>query len=133
MTTTALQRGADLNTGQYEFVTCGECGIEWGMPHKLYEVRLVDLAPFWCPLGHNRHFVAGKSELQVERERATRYETWLANRDEDLRVERASHAATKGKLTKAKKRTANGVCPCCQRTFVQLSRHIATKHPEYPT
>jgi hypothetical protein len=24
------------------------------------------------------------------------------------------------------------VCPCCQRSFQNLSRHMKTKHPEYP-
>lgn len=28
-------------------------------------------------------------------------------------------------------RAAAGVCPCCNRTFEQLGRHMTTKHPEY--
>jgi hypothetical protein len=26
---------------------------------------------------------------------------------------------------------ANGVCPCCNRTFQNLARHMAGKHPDY--
>jgi hypothetical protein len=40
-------------------------------------------------------------------------------------------AVYKGKHTQLKKRVANGVCPCCHRSFVALRRHIETKHPEF--
>jgi hypothetical protein len=29
-------------------------------------------------------------------------------------------------------RIGNGVCPCCNRSFTNLRRHMTTKHPEYP-
>jgi hypothetical protein len=45
--------------------------------------------------------------------------------------ERKSHAATKGHLTRTKKRAASGVCPCCRRSFKQLRRHMQNKHPVY--
>lgn len=38
--------------------------------------------------------------------------------------------AAAGQITKLKKRVGNGVCPCCNRTFQNLLRHMATKHPE---
>lgn len=37
----------------------------------------------------------------------------------------------RGVVTKTKNRIGKGVCPCCNRTFVELARHIATKHPDY--
>lgn len=49
-----------------------------------------------------------------------------------LESERRAHAATKGQLTKTKKRIANGVCPCCNRSFANLERHMAGQHPDYP-
>lgn len=30
-----------------------------------------------------------------------------------------------------RRRTAAGVCPCCNRSFVQLARHMKTKHPDH--
>lgn len=33
--------------------------------------------------------------------------------------------------TRAKKRAATGTCPCCGRSFVQLRRHMAAKHPDH--
>jgi hypothetical protein len=29
------------------------------------------------------------------------------------------------------KRVGNGVCPCCNRTFEDLARHMKVKHREY--
>lgn len=37
------------------------------------------------------------------------------------------------KALEIKKRVGNGVCPCCNRTFENLSRHMSCKHPEYKT
>lgn len=37
----------------------------------------------------------------------------------------------KGEVTKLKKRIANGVCPCCKRSFCNLAAHMKTQHPEY--
>jgi hypothetical protein len=45
-----------------------------------------------------------------------------------------SHAATKGHVTRKKRqleRVASGVCPCCNRSFVNLRRHMKTQHPEF--
>lgn len=40
-------------------------------------------------------------------------------------------AAQKGVTTRIKNRIANGVCPCCQRTFKNLARHMKGQHPNY--
>lgn len=38
---------------------------------------------------------------------------------------------TKGVVTRTRNRIANGVCPCCDRSFTNLQRHMASKHPDY--
>lgn len=40
-------------------------------------------------------------------------------------------SAIKGVATRIKRRVSAGVCPCCNRTFQCLARHMATKHPDY--
>lgn len=109
-------------------VTCW-CGMHHAVPRVMYEhqQRCHDnrrnVPDIYCPLGHT-HVPAGEAQVeQLQRK--------LANRDEDLRAERAAHAATKAKLTKTTKRVQGGVCPCCDRSFVQLARHMKTKHPDY--
>lgn len=44
---------------------------------------------------------------------------------------RKSRDGMKGALTKVKNRISKGVCPCCNRTFADLQRHMTTKHPKY--
>ena len=34
------------------------------------------------------------------------------------------------KAEKQLKRVHNGVCPCCNRSFQNLQKHMKTKHPE---
>ena len=46
-------------------------------------------------------------------------------------AEQRAHSATKGQLTRARKRAANGVCPCCHRSFENVARHVAKQHPDF--
>ena len=116
-------------------MTCW-CGINHAVPEDLrdYQRRQHDdgreVISIYCPLGHT-HVPAGKSEAQKLRERLER------ERDHSARVAaardqaEASARAYKGAATRARKRAAAAVCPCCKRSFVQLRRHMAAKHPDY--
>lgn len=120
-------------TGELTVTSCW-CGMTYAIPKDLYDHMLhkrnnnLRQPDTYCPLGHT-WVISGKSELDIEREKAKRLERSLANREEDLRAERASHIATKGVLTKTRKRAAKGVCQHCHRSFVNMARHVATKHP----
>jgi len=46
-------------------------------------------------------------------------------------AERRSKNAIKGHHTRTKKRVAAGVCPCCNRSFENLGRHMKHQHPDY--
>lgn len=84
----------------------------------------------YCPLGHVWEF-SGKSQVEKEREhREATQARYQALRDQ-LDAEERSHAVTKGQLTKAKKRIGKGVCPCCNRHFTNVERHMATQHPKH--
>lgn len=54
---------------------------------------------------------------------------WLEQHGQSLQL--ASYA--RGQLTKLKRRVSNGVCPCCNRSFADLHRHMTEKHPDYLT
>jgi hypothetical protein len=116
-------------------VTC-TCGINFAIPDTLHGQMLDHRASdpgrtvsVYCPLGHQWHFV-GKSEAEKQRERAEAAERRAKATRDLLAAEERSHAATKGNLTKVKKRVANGVCPHCNRTFANVQRHMKSKHPE---
>ncbi|WP_032375983.1 hypothetical protein [Rhodococcoides fascians] len=109
---------------------CCACGINFAMGETYQRRRMEDHRSFYCPSGHAQSY-RGKSEAEKLRERNERLAQQLASREEDLRAERVRHSSTKGQLTKSKKRAAAGVCPCCNRTFQNVSRHVAGQHPEF--
>jgi hypothetical protein len=84
----------------------------------------------YCPLGHKWVF-SGEGEAA----RVKRQLEWAQQREGRLAAERdqakASARAQKGAATRARRRAAAAVCPCCKRSFVQLRRHMETKHPDY--
>lgn len=114
-------------------MVCGKCGITFAMPDELREACLRDHSKSWyCPNGHSRVFV-GQTTAEKAQERANALARQLASREDDLRCERLSHRATKGQLTKVRKRAAHGVCPVpsCQRSFANVERHVASQHPDF--
>ena len=109
--------------------TCIECGILFAMPADYIKTRQETGKSFYCPNGHSMVYGKGtatalREQLKDAEERARRLAAQLVSATDQLQ-------ATKKELQRHKKRTANGVCPCCNRSFVQLQRHMKTKHPEY--
>ncbi len=115
------------------------CGIVHAIPEDLdtYQRRQsedgIRQESIYCPLGH-QYIRASKTKAQ--REAADRL-AWAKASDarasalqDQLLAERRQHAATKGKLTKMRKRIAAGVCPCCNRSFKQVRQHMERQHPD---
>lgn len=124
-------------TETYTLLDCGECGTPFAFPAAFVQRRREDHRTWYCPNGHTRWFPE-KTDVELalekrdrERERAERLQAQLKRREVDLQNERKQHSSTKGELTKARKRAANGVCPCCHRTFKQVDAHMKRQHPEY--
>lgn len=117
-----------------EFHTCGECGIRFGAPKTFFDARRADSKMSWhCPNGHVRVFRESEADkLRRERDRlkqeTARLEQGIQWQREQREAAERRVSAARGQITKLKKRAANGVCPCCNRTFVDLQRHMATKH-----
>lgn len=115
---------------------CYSCGVTFAMPADLRARRLEDHRNFWCPNGHSQHYV-GKTEAQKAEEQAERYKVQrdnmtrqLAQADQRLAEAKRSHAATKGQLTRAVKRSEKGVCLHCNRHFVNVEKHMRGQHQE---
>lgn len=119
---------------------CCSCGVHFGMTKETYKIFRDNHKDFSCPFGHLQHYT-GKSEseqLNDERKKIQQLEKSLKYTQESrdyYQQKNEDHKnalrATKGVVTKMKNRVANGVCPCCTRTFTNLKRHIADKHPNY--
>lgn len=111
-------------------MVCGGCGVTFAMPQRLRDKRLNDHKNFYCPNGCCRHFVGETREESLEKQlrNANSRNAHLADQ---LDSAKRSRDAYKGHLNRTKKRVKNGVCPCCNRTFQDLARHMETKHPRF--
>jgi hypothetical protein len=117
---------------------CYKCGVAFGLPTELYETakRKGPDRTFYCPNGHGQSYIKSEADkLREELANEKRRRQWA---EEDARRQRQdaehfkkSRDAYKGSVTKLKKRAAAGMCPCCNRHFVNLERHMATKHPSF--
>lgn len=104
---------------------CWECDIWFAIPDSFAAKKGELGTPFYCPNGHSLRYGRTVKD-QLERERQAHQATRDLLRHEERRL-----IATRGHLTRHKRRAQAGVCPCCNRTFQQLARHMKTKHPEF--
>ena len=110
-------------------VTCKSCGVTHAIPRVLLEGKVQTGGYYYCPNGHQWGWGESeadrlKKELTQEQKRNSQMKTEL------LRVQDQLEASER-EAKRLKQRVANGVCPCCKRSFVQLHRHMKTKHPGY--
>ncbi len=92
--------------------TCPYCQCSWGFANKGENARL-------------------KRELEESR---VHRNNEIARHDQtkaELRETELRRRAEKGAKTRIKNRVANGVCPCCNRSFVNLARHMHNQHPAF--
>lgn len=112
-----------------EFVTvhCCQCDIPFGMTKELQRRRLVDRESFFCPKGHSQHYTGPSEEKKLKDELARKESMLEAERARalSLKAERDSVARAHSRM---RSRVMNGVCPCCNRTFQNLLRHMQTEH-----
>lgn len=125
---------------------CVRCKCDWAIPEALYTAaRASSSITFYCPYGHPQVFREGPTEadvlrlerdrlkqkvVQVEDEKRIAWNTAKAREEARSAAERRASAA-RGQATRLKNRAAAGLCPCCNRSFVNLQRHMATKHKSF--
>lgn len=130
-----ISRGETLCYASTSLVaeSCPNCGCWHAIPKDLYDMARADSSRFiYCPNGHRWHFCKStKEELGEQRERARRAEAKNVHLQDQLGEAERSKRALKGVVTRTKNRIGKGVCPCCNRYFEKLARHIKTKHPTY--
>ena len=90
-------------TAQLNIEYCCDCGIPFAITADFQKRRRDDHGLFYCPAGHGQHYT-GKTEAEKQRERADQLQRSLELRGNLLESERRQHAATKGQLTKARKK-----------------------------
>lgn len=140
-TTTNVRISAFTKVGALQlYVTdCAYCGVPFAISHDYDERRRDDGRGFYCPNGHVMSYDSRdrKRMEQLEREAtAAKNGARWAREDAERQRQKARRAdyqarAAKGELTKAKKRAAAGLCPCCRRTFQNVQRHVQSQHPDF--
>lgn len=118
-------------------VECANCHMNFGVTPAFQTDRMNDHKGFMCPNGHSNVY-RGQSEEEKLRMERDRLKQQLAQKDDSIKYQRDQREkaekkviAYKGVVTRTKNRIASGVCPCCNRTFENLHRHMATKHKDY--
>jgi CCR4-NOT transcriptional regulation complex NOT5 subunit len=124
-------------------VTCYKCASAFAMPDEHYAAaKASENISFYCSYGHRQIFSAQPSEADKLRRERDRLKQKLAQKDDEIKsawatatsqLEQRKFAenqarAFKGVATRMKNRVSRGVCPCCNRTFSDLQRHMASKH-----
>lgn len=114
----------------FELRQCPDCGIHYYVPAAyMKECRENPTQFFHCPAGHSRHFAESEAD-RLRRER-DRLQQRLAEKDDEIKNIEQRRRAALGQVTKLRNRVGNGVCPCCNRSFENLHRHMTTKHPGF--
>jgi hypothetical protein len=121
-----------MTTAAYTYSTtlkvmdCGECAIPFAIPEDLYAARRKDGRSFYCP---NGHYISWAENDLAKAQRALKWERDLrASITADRDQAQASLRATKGVVTKLRKRTAAGECPFCGQHLRDLDRHVGRMH-----
>lgn len=116
----------------FETIDCPNCGMLFAITEELENRRRADGKSFYCPNGHSMSYGdTVHDRLRDERARTARLTASLDQVRADRDALERSRSAVRGQLTKVKRRVANGVCPCCNRTFKDLAAHMTTQHPDY--
>lgn len=110
--------------------TCCACAIPFFMPTYHYKRLLANKGEtFYCPNGHPMSYT-GLTEAQKLKQELDKLKEEKNKENEELQNRWLDVLGEKNKLEKQLKRVHRGVCPCCNRTFSDLSNHMKVKHPE---
>jgi DNA-binding XRE family transcriptional regulator len=122
---------AFCNSQWFEVTSCGKdgCGQIFAMSKEFYDARQRDGATWYCPSGHPRVF--RETEAQRLKAELARAHTDVDRAREAEAMQRQKVAQISRSYQRVRTRIRNGVCPCCNRTFDNLARHMSTQHADY--
>lgn len=115
-------------------IDCGHCGGTYAISERVRAYHEEHGSSWHCPYcatgwGYAKGRVQAL-EQELVRERA-RVQSALSREAEAIKRATAAEAKEAQAEREAKRlhrRAQAGVCPCCNRTFANVARHMATKH-----
>ena len=121
--------------GELTHIHCITCGVEYGLPNTLLQHHQDYGGYHHCPNGHQQGWDKDNCGISGVRRERDRLKQRLAQKDDEIQAAHAdarkTAAAYKGQITKMKKRASAGTCPCCNRTFQNVSTHMKRQHPSF--
>lgn len=121
-------------TEVFSVTTCVNCGMQFAVAYHWLSEKRNNHKSFYCPNGHVLSYPSESGEEKARRLQAKAELEAQAkiNSEKHLRLvaELERDKAIKAKR-KIEKRISKGVCPCCNRTFEDLARHMGSKHKDY--
>lgn len=105
----------------FELENCCNCGVAFAIPADMVRVLRETHRTFYCPNGHGQSYTAETQAERLARE-------FLKAKDAYAEQFRLQLLAEREQRERIQKRIGAGVCTCCNRTFQNLKRHMATKH-----
>lgn len=121
-----------------ECMLCITCGVAFTVPKIIIDEHRRKGGFHYCPNGHGQGWDEEGSEFERLRRERDRLKQQTARLEEERdhaqreaidQRERAVKSEAKAK--RLTKRAAAGTCPCCKRTFKELSEHMKHQHPEF--
>lgn len=112
--------------------TCIKCGTPFGIESNLNRNLQRTGDTFYCPNGHAQIYAEPvEKKLRALEKQVKALQADKAFYKDEAEYKARQLSATKGVLTRTKNRIAKGICPCCNRQFVNMQRHMENKHPNY--
>lgn len=116
-----------------EVKECPVCGIAYAVPSAWIQKIRTGGGSWYCPAGHKIFFKENLAEkLQREKDDLERHMQAKINEANHARLvaEKGFAKAVRDKR-KVERRIAHGVCPCCNKTFADVSNHMITEHKDF--
>ena len=109
---------------------CISCGVVFTVPLTMIKNKWASGGEYHCPSGHGQGWGVGHVEREDLRRERDRLKQRVAQLNDDVKAAADRAEKTAAELKRHKQLSAAGVCPCCNRSFENLRRHMATKHPD---
>lgn len=103
------------------------CGTPFALPKELLQAARNSGHTIYCPHGHT--VVWKETEIDRVRRERDRLKQDTARLSDEIGAQRKRADDAEKKIVKQTRRANAGVCQCCNRTFLNVQRHMKSKHP----